>query len=109
MSLANSVSFKSLRQLYPDPRNPRLPEKLRGRLRDDRLLKHLADNFDAITVAESIARHGFFGSEPLVVTRERERWLVLEGNRRLTAMLGLARRDLRATFRDPDEWEAVAS
>jgi hypothetical protein len=108
MALATTVTFKPLRLLHADPRNPRLPEKLRGKLRDNRLLKHLADNFDAVTVAESVARHGYFGSEPLVVTRENSRWVVLEGNRRLTALLGLARPDLRATFRDPGSWEEIA-
>lgn len=108
MALAVRVTFEPLEALHPDPWNPRLPEEQRGWDDEDVLLKHLADNFDAITLAESIARHGYFGSEPLVITSEDGRWLVLEGNRRLAALLGIARPDLRATFRDPGEWDEVA-
>ena len=59
-------------------------------MQDDDLLRFFDATFEPITVAESISRHGYFGSEPLVVVRENDRWIVLEGNRRLTALLGLA-------------------
>ena len=75
---------------------------------DDQLLVYIAANFDPIAVAESIVRHGFWSSDPLVVTREGTENIVLEGNRRLTALLGLARPDLRAEFDDAAAWNALA-
>ena len=95
MALATEVTFRQLSELHPDPENPRLRHDQRGQLSDDELLVFIEQNYEAVTVAESIARHGFFGSEPLVVHEENDRWIVLEGNRRLTALLGLARADLR--------------
>jgi len=85
MALAEEVTFEPLEELHPDPMNPRLRREQRG------------------------TRHGFFGSEPLVICKEDDRWVVLEGNRRLTALLGLARPELRADFDDPEEWEELAS
>ena len=62
----------------------------------------MAAAYDAITIAESIARHGYFESEPLVAVpyeaaypgeKRGERsgeYVVVEGNRRLTALRALA-------------------
>lgn len=108
MALANTVTFEKLEELHPDPQNPRLRHEQRGKLTDDELLVFIASSYEPIVVAESIARHGFFGSEPLVITKEADRWIVLEGNRRLTALLGLARPDLRARFDAPDDWDELA-
>ena len=96
MALAETVTFEKLEDLHPDPQNPRWRHEQRGRLTDDELLVFIASSDEPIVVAESIARHGFFGSELLVITEEDGRWIVLEGNRRLTALLGLARPDRRS-------------
>src|SRR3954447_12319666 len=109
MALAETVTFEKLKDLHPDPQNPRLRHEQRGKLSDDELLVFIASSYEPIVVAESIARHGFFGSEPLVITEEDSRWIVLEGNRRLTALLGLARPDLRAQFDAPGDWDELAS
>lgn len=45
----------------------------------------------------------------MVITEEGGRWVVLEGNRRLAALLGLARPELRATYDNRDSWEEAAS
>jgi hypothetical protein len=108
MALAETVTFLPLSDLHPDPANPRLRHEQRGHLTDDELLLFMDQNYEALVVAESIARHGFFGSEPLVVCEEGGRWIVLEGNRRLTALLGLARPELRAQFDKSDLWEELA-
>lgn len=108
MALSHEVTFTPLRELHPDPLNPRLRHEQRGTLSDDELLVFIEQSYEAVTVAESIARHGFFASEPLVISEEDARWVVLEGNRRLTALLGLARQDLREQFGDPEEWEHLA-
>ena len=108
MALSETVTFKALGDLHPDPDNPRLRHDQRGLLSDDELLEFMAATYEPIVVAESIARHGFFGSEPLVITQEAGRWVVLEGNRRLTALLGLARADLRERFDRAHDWQRLA-
>jgi hypothetical protein len=99
-----------LRYLLLDPSNPRLPTEMQGQGQDD-LAVHLELGFDALTVAESIASHGFFGSEPLIVIADATpgRWVVVEGNRRLTALLGLVDPSLRGQFANPKPWEDLAN
>src|SRR6476661_8115706 len=94
-----------LRELLLDPQNPRLPADMQGEDQED-LAVHLELGFDALTVAESIASHGFFGSEPLIVIAENgsDRWVVVEGNRRLTALLGLVDPKIRGQFANPSPW-----
>lgn len=107
MPLSSVITYEQLGELHPDPRNPRLPLDVRDSLTEDDLIVHLANQFDPLVIAESISRHGFFGSEPLIVCREDDQWLVLEGNRRLAALLGLARRDLHEHFADRAAWESL--
>lgn len=99
-----------LRDLLLDPFNPRLPAEMQGEEQEE-LAVHLELGFDALTVAESIASHGFFGSEPLIViaAEEPHRWIVVEGNRRLTALLGLVDKDIRSQFASAGPWEALAA
>lgn len=104
MALSSAIEHVALGELQPDPHNPRLPLDIKDQLSGDDLLVKIADSFDPLIVADSIARHGYFGSEPLIVLREGDAWVVLEGNRRLVALLGLARADLRERFADRVEW-----
>lgn len=108
MALSDALTPRRLEDLHPDAKNPRLPDDLRDWPEDDPLLVYIADTFDALNVAESIARYGFWSSEPLIVTEEDGRLVVLEGNRRLTALLGLAREDLRSQFASPNPWHRHA-
>lgn len=99
-----------LGSLRLDRENPRIPEKnRRDRLED--LAVILEMGFDAYPVAQSIAELGYFHAEPLIVIpsdKEADVWIVVEGNRRLTALLGLASPAMRAEFPDPEKWEALA-
>jgi hypothetical protein len=99
-----------LRQLRLDEHNPRLPPELQGADQEE-LAINLELGFDALTVAESISSHGFFGSEPLIVVSgaEPDTWTVVEGNRRLTALLGLADERLRAAFAGRAQWATLAA
>ncbi len=108
MALAEEVTHKPLEALHSDPGNPRLPPDRHEWPDEDELLVYLADQYDALSVAESIARHGYFPSEPLIVCDEDGRWVVLEGNRRLCALLGLARPELAARFADAARWQELA-
>lgn len=98
----------ALRDLRLDAHNPRLSPDDQGATQED-LAVSLELGFEAVTVAESIASHGFFGSEPLIVIAGDEpgTWVVVEGNRRLTALLGLADPGLRAQFAGRKQWDAL--
>jgi hypothetical protein len=62
-------------------------------------------------VGESIAGHGYFSSEPLIVIpgSEPETWTVVEGNRRLAALIGLTDAETRAQFAEPQRWQDLAA
>lgn len=100
----------AIRDLRLDPENPRLPAQLQGASQED-LAVDLELGFEAFTVAESIASHGFFASEPLIAVPSEPgtgAWVVVEGNRRLTALLGLASPTIRSQFPNPDQWDELA-
>jgi hypothetical protein len=98
-----------LRTLLLDADNPRLPPSMQGADQEN-LAVNMEMGFDSFTVAESIAVNGYFNSEPMIVVTAPEdgRWVVVEGNRRLAALLGLAKPGLRHEFPDPDKWDALA-
>jgi hypothetical protein len=109
MALKTTVRRVRLADLVPDRKNPRFPPEEREDLgSDDEIFEYLADSFDALPLAESIALHGYFASEPMIITEEAGDLVVLEGNRRLTALYGLAREDLRERFDDREAWSEAA-
>ncbi len=96
-----------LGQLRLDMHNPRLSVEDQGGTQED-LAVSLDLAFQALTVAESIASHGYFESEPLIAVEEGGHFVVVEGNRRLTALLGLADETLRKNLANRDLWEPLA-
>ena len=103
---SGSIPLSALRL---DPENPRIPET--HRTKDTAELATLLEmGFEAYPVAQSIAELGFFNAEPLIVIPspdESDAWIVVEGNRRLTALVGLAYPEIRAGFATPDRWEQL--
>ena len=97
-----------IHQLRFDPLNPRLPEAHQTSS-EDVLLKYIAETYSAIEVARSIALHGYFHSEPLIVISETDdSYIVVEGNRRLVALRVLAEPTLANELDDADEWRSLA-
>jgi hypothetical protein len=98
-----------IKQLKLDPDNPRLPESIQGASQTD-LAIALDMGFDAFKVAESIAEHGYFASEPMIAIpgENKEEYIVVEGNRRLTAILGLTDQAVRSEFLDAGSWNVLA-
>jgi hypothetical protein len=96
--------------LLLDAFNPRLPPSQHGKSQED-LAVVLEMGFDAYTVAESMARHGYFVSEPLIVipSETDNQFVVIEGNRRLTALLGLTKESIRCEFATPEPWRTLAA
>lgn len=83
-------------ELRLDWANPRLPVEEHDPERpQDELAVIMDRRYNALAVAQSIAKHGFFTSEPLIAMRDRSSYRVLEGNRRLTALKGLSNPSLR--------------
>ena len=97
--------------LLLDPENPRIPESDDGKERSQAELARILDmGFDAFTVAESLAVHGYFASEPMIaISGEKGKWIVVEGNRRLTAILGLTDPEIRGNFLEAKKWDEVAA
>lgn len=75
-----------------DPENPRLPEEYHNQPAST-LLKYFYDNMVLEELAQSFIDNGFFVHEPLIVVpKARRRYTVVEGNRRLAALMILFRR-----------------
>ncbi len=108
--LLGSLKYVPIGTLRLDAENPRLPQSYRTATQEE-LAVVLELGFEAFAVAQSIADNGFFQSEPLLVIEsqhERDHWTVVEGNRRLTALIGLAYPDIREQFSEADKWNELA-
>ena len=75
----------SVTSLHLDSKNPRLDASTRGASPRE-LIHFLFTNDKAIDIVESIALRGFFPNEPLLAIREDNKFVVVEGNRRLAAL-----------------------
>ena len=97
--------------LMLDEENPRFPENQSGN-KQIRLAQIIEMGFEAYAVAESMCRYGYFPSEPLIVMKSDkypEKFVVLEGNRRVTALLGLTVPEVRSSFASAERWESLAA
>ena len=107
--LLGETKMIPISDLLLDPENPRIPDMKKGASQAD-LAVTLDMGFDAFTVAELMALHGYFSSEPMIaIPGENGKWIVVEGNRRLTAVLGLTDQNIRSQFLDVKKWENLAS
>ena len=105
-----TVQSLALKLLRPDWGNPRFHPTAVDAFQDDLdVYAHLDEKFDAASVAESISRHGFFQSEPLIAIKSPDdRYIVLEGNRRLCALKGLAVPAVNARMTDA-RWKHIVT
>jgi hypothetical protein len=69
-----------------DRQNPRLVEFGIKNPTDSQIIVALADTADLAEIVDSIAANGYVDIEPLIAQRVKNRWQVLEGNRRLAAI-----------------------
>lgn len=66
-----------------DPKNVRLDFESPSQ---DAIIQDLFKNENAMQIVESIAQNGFFNQELPIITKEGDDWIVLEGNRRFSAL-----------------------
>jgi hypothetical protein len=87
MPSEGQVTYVPVGRLHYDPKNPRLPESLD---KDDikAVIEWMLDDATIIDLMNSIGQQGYFEGEPLLVTRGKKKgeYVVVEGNRRLTAV-----------------------
>jgi hypothetical protein len=81
-------------ELSLDAKNPRFADVGEGDVQEQ-LVELLWREFAVDEVAMSIAANGFYDYEPLLAARERNKLVVVEGNRRLAAVLLLLDPKLR--------------
>lgn len=77
---------RSVSDLHLDRRNPRLPEELEGRSESE-VLVWMYEHEVLEELAQSFVDNGYFQHEPLVVVNEESVDVVVEGNRRLAALM----------------------
>ena len=68
----------SVRSLLLDEKNPRLGSGSTARSPRE-IIQYLFDHYQALEVAESVATHGYFESEPLLAIRSGREFIVVEG------------------------------
>ena len=74
--------------LFFDLKNPRLVEfnEINGNTSEEQIIKILWEAMDVRELVLSISASGFFQNEPLIVSNETGKNIVIEGNRRLAAV-----------------------
>lgn len=76
-----------LENLIFDDQNPRLPVSLQGVTNESRVIDYMLKFGNIIELMLSIAETGYSDAEPLLVVKaSKEKYMVVEGNRRLAAL-----------------------
>lgn len=86
----HQVQLIALDKLDFDVDNPRFGAEVGARQPQIQVLNHLVMTFGIDDVLSSIAVNGYFVAEPMICRRQGDRYVVIEGNRRLAACLILA-------------------
>lgn len=76
-----------------DKQNPRLPEEMLNETQAS-IIRYMVDEFKILEIAKSIIKNGFFINELPIVAKENKHFVVIEGNRRITALKLLRNPDL---------------
>ena len=84
---ANDIIPMRIDDLSFDLKNPRLTEfELNPNSTEEDIIRILWQAMDVNELVMSIAASGFFPHEPVIVVKEGEKNIVIEGNRRLAAV-----------------------
>jgi hypothetical protein len=86
--IMNSIEKMPVSDLFFDTRNPRLVEfnDINSQSSVEKIVEKLWIAMDVRELVLSIAASGYFENEPLIVSKEEGRYIVIEGNRRLAAI-----------------------
>jgi len=85
--MANEINLIQINKILLDEKNPRLPTSVK---RDQKsMLDYIAESTAIEELMDAIAENDFFPGEPLIVVKnpdKKDTYIVVEGNRRLTAL-----------------------
>ena len=94
--------------LQLDKFNPRIPEELIEEASQEDIRTLMVERYNIYPLAESIAKNGFEPRELMIVVFENERPIVVEGNRRLTALKLLINPEI-APLRERQKYQVLHS
>jgi len=88
----STIELIDVNKLRLDPENPRLPEGMDGTV-SEKVVEYYIDNYVLDELVDSYIESGYFQQEPMVVrpSPSEDTYVVLEGNRRLAALIQLLR------------------
>ncbi|MCT4599463.1 MAG: ParB N-terminal domain-containing protein [Marinifilaceae bacterium] len=92
------IELISLDKLLLDSNNPRIYDQLSTSISQMELAEFIFKEFGIDDIKDSILKNGYFPVEPMVVVKhptEKEKYIVVEGNRRLVTILILCKKDFR--------------
>jgi hypothetical protein len=98
------VQLEPFGNLFLDPENPRLAELKLTINEQDRILLWLWKNKAVSELIDSMLAGGYWPHEELFVSKERGKFVVIEGNRRLAAVKLLMEPDTRARLNIKVDW-----
>ena len=102
------IATVEISQLFLDPSNPRLKNRDEAASQLE-IACEIARHYDALSLARLIANNGYYKNSALLVYRgEKNQYIVAEGNRRLTAVLGLTNPEFREHFNQRAEWSKLS-
>ena len=100
MVIEEGAAWTKVSDLVFDIKNPRLVEyELNANATDSEVIKVLWNDMDVRELVMSIAASGFFSHEPIIVSPENGKNVVIEGNRRLAAVKLLLDKDLAQSLK----------
>ncbi len=94
MTTSNQVEFIPLKNLSLDYDNPRLPSQIRKDKDLEEIINWMLLDASIVELMLAIGQSGFFIGESLLVVKEGRKYVVIEGNRRLTASMLLSKPSL---------------
>ena len=98
----SKIDFLNIEDLIYDPKNPRLPSSLVKGDNEKDVINWMLSDAAILELMGSIGEKGFFPAEPLLVVKSAEKegkYIVVEGNRRLTAAKLLKHPELALDFK----------
>ncbi|PIR48942.1 hypothetical protein COU80_02040 [Candidatus Peregrinibacteria bacterium CG10_big_fil_rev_8_21_14_0_10_55_24] len=96
-----------IKDLHLDLQNPRVPKHVKDHNDINQIRNYLLEKEDVISIAESIVRSGYHKSATTIVCKEGNKFIVLDGNRRLAACEFLLKPELSPNARDKKRFEEL--